>query len=90
MLEEVREEVYSPVDPVLSELIGADKQNRKLAPGVRNNVFTLARGEKLDMVAVNGSAQNMRKPFIELFKARPELRQVVQGVLNDMYRIVEK
>lgn len=91
MLTEIRDEVYSPVDSVLSQLIGADRQNRKLAPEVRNNSFTLSKGnDGLEMVVVNGSAHKMREAFIGLFKARPELRQVVQGVLNDMYRIADR
>lgn len=38
-------------------------------------------------IALDGSAHRMEECFIELFKRRPELRSVVQEVLNKMFRI---
>ena len=38
-------------------------------------------------IALNGSAHQMEECFTELFKRRPELRSVVQSVLNKMFYI---
>lgn len=38
-------------------------------------------------IALNGSAHQMEGCFTELFKRRPELRSVVQSVLNKMFYI---
>lgn len=38
-------------------------------------------------IIVNGSAHMMHGVFAELFKRRPELRGVVQDVLDSMYHI---
>lgn len=38
-------------------------------------------------VAVCGSAHRMEDAFVELFKNRPEFRQVVQNALDRMYKV---
>lgn len=38
-------------------------------------------------IALNGSAHQMEECFTELFKRRPELRSVVQSVLDKMFYI---
>lgn len=40
-------------------------------------------------LAMNGSAHQMEQCFTELFKRRPELRSVVQSVLDKMFYIAD-
>lgn len=38
-------------------------------------------------IALDGSAHRMEECFVELFKRRPELRSVVQGALDKMFKV---
>lgn len=38
-------------------------------------------------IAMNGSAHQMEECFIELLHRRPDLRSVIQGAMDKMYRI---
>ena len=79
------------VDRALEDLVAAVRFNATLPPECRNNVITLVKDPKRpEMLVVNGSAHMLEPLFIELFKKRPELRSVVQSVLNDMYMVVSK
>lgn len=76
------------VDRALEDLVAAVRFNATLPPEDRNNVITLVKDPKRpEMIMVNGSVQNLRPLLVDLFKARPELRFVVQSVMNDMYRV---
>lgn len=76
------------VDRALEDLVAAVRFNGTLPPQARNNVITLVKDPKRpEMIMVNGSVQNLRPLLVDLFKARPELRFVVQTVMNEMYRV---
>ena len=57
------------------------KQERK----VHTSVIIVTDEDRF--IALNGSAHQMEECFTELFKRRPELRSVVQSVLNKMFYI---
>lgn len=81
----------SAVGRALEDLVAAVRFNATLPPECRNNVITLVKDPKRpEMIMVNGSVQNLRLLLVDLFKARPELRSVVQSVLNDMYMVVSR
>lgn len=40
------------------------------------------------IVAVNGSAHQLKPLFIELLRRRPELRQVMDSAIEDSFKIV--
>ena len=76
------------VDRALEDLVAAVRFNGTLPAECRNNVITLVKDPKRpEMIMVNGSVQNLRPLLVDLFKARPELRFVMQTVMNEMYRV---
>ena len=80
-----------PVDKALSDLCAAVKSQKRLPTEYRNNSITVCSASgKDEAIIVNGSAHMLHDRFVELFKARPELRAVVQDVLNEMYQIADR
>lgn len=59
-------------------------------PNRRVHTALLVVRDEERFIALNGSAHQMEECFIELFKRRPDLRSVVQDVLNKMYRLVAR
>ena len=88
MEENKQQQFCYPVDKALEDLSDAMRFNRSLPEEVADTTATLCevKGER-EIVFVRGSAHMMRDRFIALFKARPELRIVVDSVLRDMYQI---
>ncbi|MBQ9887756.1 MAG: hypothetical protein IJM41_00725 [Bacteroidales bacterium] len=41
-------------------------------------------------IALDGSAHRMEGCFVELFEKRPELRSVVQGALDKLFRVEDR
>lgn len=56
-------------------------------PERKVHTSTLIVNDGVRFLAMNGSAHQMEQCFTELFKRRPELRSVVQSVLDKMYYI---
>ena len=79
-----------PLEKALADVISAAEFNDNLPVEVRNNSITVVKKDgRPEMLVVNGPAQVMEPLFIELFRRRPELRQVVQGVLTQMFHIAD-
>lgn len=58
-------------------------------PERKVHTSTLVVGDDGGFIALDGSAHRMEKCFTELFKRRPELRSVVQSVLDKMFYIAD-
>lgn len=58
-------------------------------PGRKVHTSILIVKDDGGFIALNGSAHRMEECFTELFTRRPELRGVVQSVLDKMFRIAD-
>ncbi|MGM9739825.1 MAG: hypothetical protein ACI3ZP_04395 [Candidatus Cryptobacteroides sp.] len=63
------------------------KVNEQRSPETKVDVATTVSLKEGGFIAVCGSAHRMQDAFIDLFKNRPEMRSVVQGALDLMYRV---
>ena len=59
-------------------------------PSRKVHTSTLVVGDDEMFIALEGSAHRMEACFTELFTRRPELRSVVQGVLDKMYLVLDR
>ena len=59
-------------------------------PERRVNTALLVVTDEDRFLALDGTAHQMRSCFVQLFQRRPELRSVVQEVLNEMFRIEDR
>lgn len=76
------------IDAIAGTLVSALAANEaQTRPGRRVRSSTLAVSGDGGFVAVGGSAHRMGGLFRELFRKRPELRSVVQGALDEMYKV---
>lgn len=82
-------EAINPIDLMCRELAREVRmnENRKPAEKICYTATVVGDDKKGCYIVIEGSAHQMADSFTELFKRRPELRQVVQGVLDKMYRI---
>lgn len=62
-------------------------ENRKPEEKVCHTATVVGDEKSGCYIVIEGSAHEMTDSFIELFKRRPELRVVVQDVLDRMYQI---
>lgn len=65
-------------------------ENDAKRPERRVHTATLVVTDDGRFLAMNGSAHQMGDCFRQLFEHRPELRGVVQQVLEEMYRIADR
>lgn len=61
--------------------------NEERSPETKVHVSTYIGVGDGGFVAVCGSAHRMEDAFVNLFKGRPEFRQVVQNALDRMYKV---
>ena len=79
----------NPIDALCRQLVHEVKVDENRKPEERTTyTATVVGDEKAGCyIVIEGSAHRMADSFTELFKRRPELRKVVQDVLDRMYQI---
>ncbi|MGN1210458.1 MAG: hypothetical protein ACI4TM_02145 [Candidatus Cryptobacteroides sp.] len=71
----------------VEDLVHLLEINETRAAEIKVPTLTFASEGNGCVFVVNGSAHQMREHFKSFFQQRPEFRQVVQGVLDDIYMI---
>lgn len=64
--------------------------NNSRKPELRVDTLTSSFSDDGGFLVVCGSAHLMAENFKKFFKERPEFRVVVQDVLRDMYKVVDR
>lgn len=79
----------SIIDLLCQQLVHEVKVNesRKPEEKICYTATVVGDDKKGCYIVIEGSAHQMAGSFTELFKRRPELRKVVQDVLDRMYQI---
>ena len=66
------------------------RQNNSREPELRVDTLTSSFSDDGGFLVVCGSAHRMAENFKAFFRERPEFRAVVQEVLRDMYKVIDR
>jgi hypothetical protein len=86
----VRQMAEEQLSAVAKEFRRLTKINEMRPPETRIACSTYIEEKDGRFIAVLGPAHDTRELFKEFFRRRPEFRSVIQGVLDEMYRVADR